>query len=161
MAYPVTFVPGQILEAAELNDNFNYAYTGYTSYTPTMGGWTQGNATFDGKYAVNGETVHYYGVLTFGSTSAVTASALTLTLPVTAVASPDSLGICSWNDISGGGAIAGTVKNTTTTALDFYWHDPEAAPIAVRLESWTTGVTLPFTFATGDFIFWDIQYRKA
>jgi hypothetical protein len=161
MAIPVTFVAGDILEAQQLNDNFDAVYAGYTSFTPTIGGWTQGNATFVSQYAVNGESVHYFGYFLFGSTSAVTATALTVSLPLTANVAPNSLGLATFSDDSAASTVAGYVQTVSTTVMNFYWLDPEAAPIAVRLEPWRTGVTLPFTFATGDYVYWDLTYRKA
>jgi len=161
MAIPYTYTAGQVLEAASLNANFTAVYDTYATYTPTVTGWTQGNATFNAKYAVSGDTVHAFGEFIVGSTTAVTASNLNLSLPVTANDSPHSLGFSMWTDVSAGSSVAGYSELITTTTMNLTWLDPEAAPIAVRLEQWKTGVTLPFTIATGDYIRWDLFYRKA
>jgi len=163
MAIPVTFVAGNVLEANQLNTNFSSVYAGYTAFTPTIGGWTQGNATFSAIYSVNGETVNYQGYFTFGSTSAVTATSLYLTLPFNQAdaANNDVLGLLTFRDISTGANVAGYTRIQGSTQMGMYWLDPETAPLATRLESWVTGATLPFTFATGDIVAWNITYRKA
>jgi hypothetical protein len=163
MAIPVTFTAGSVLEANQLNSNFTSVYSTYTAYTPTITGWTQGNATFDCRYAVTGDTVNAVGYFLFGSTSAVTATTLKVSLPVSGYTTTQnkSSGICTFNDVSASVAVAGTVQQQTATESWFYWHDPETVPLAVRLESWVTSATLPFTFATGDFVYWNISYQKA
>jgi hypothetical protein len=162
MPLPVTFVAGDILEASQLNDNFNSVYASYTAYTPTVTGWTLGNGTASGNYSVTGNTVNYYGYFLFGSTSAIGASStLTVTLPFTyggAVAPMN--GICKFVDTSAGVGVAG-YGETATTTLVLQWLDPETAPLAVRTENWNTAATMPFTFANGDYVYWNITYRKA
>jgi hypothetical protein len=163
MPVPNIYTAGQILEATSLNTNFASVFYGYTAFTPTMTGWTQGNATFNTQYAVSGETVHYYGEMVMGSTSAVTVSALALSLPVAANTSPPHWGFGTWIDVSAGVSVAGRVQVAVPLASTMltYWEDPEAAPLAVRLEPWNTSVVLPFTFATGDYFRWNLFYRKA
>ena len=160
---PVTFTAGSVLEANQLNSNFTSVFPTFTAYTPTLTGWTQGNATFETKYATGGETVDYQGYLTFGSTSAVTASTPTVTLPANAQTAgiTNFLGICAFNDVSAGVAVTGYCRITATGTMSFFWHDPETVPLAVRLEPWSTAATMPFTFATGDYIYWSIRYEKA
>ena len=55
----------------------------WTAYTPTLGGWTQGNGTVEGRYMKIGKTVHFRAIFTFGSTSAAAANDVTFTLPST------------------------------------------------------------------------------
>lgn len=163
MAIPNVYTAGQILEAASLNANFDAVYATSTTYTPVVTGWTQGNATMTGRYAVSGDLVTYYGSMEFGSTSAVTASGITVSLPVTAAPAlgQGTIGLCKFNDLSAGVGVAGYLETATTTTATCKWFDPETAPLAVRVESWATGATLPFTFATGDFVYWQVIYRKA
>lgn len=161
MPVPNIYTAGQILEATSLNDNFASVFYGYTAFTPTISGWTQGNATFTTEYAVSGQTVHYFGEMIFGSTSAVTATALQISLPVTADFSPPHWGLNVWIDVSAAVSVAGRIQIAAASNMLTYWEDPEAAPIAVRLEPWNTGPVLPFTFATGDTIRWSIFYKKA
>jgi hypothetical protein len=164
MALPVTFVPGDVLEANQLNSNFDSVYATYTDYTPTLTGWTLGNGTFSTKYATVGDMVHYYGFFTFGSTSAVTGTNIQVSLPVTGalLTKNDTAGLVIWNDISAGVTVMGTCIQQYNNNLPLFWFDPETAPLAVRAETWTSGgATLPFTFATGDYIYWSITYAKA
>lgn len=136
----------------------------YTSYTPTISGWTQGNATFPvSVYSTNAKLVNAQGHFLFGTTSAVTSSPLKLSLPVNATSNTNSniFGVCSFNDISASAVVTGYCRIQNDTDLFFYWHDPETTPLAVRMEAWTTSVTLPFTFATGDIVSWNIIYQRS
>lgn len=163
MALPTTFVAGEILEASQLNNNFNSTYADYVSYTPTIGGWTAGNATISAKYAVTGDMVNYQGFITFGTTSAVTATALTVTLPVAQVdaANVYIFGVGTFKDTSTSVNVASYCQILGAGPLYLFWLDPETAPIATRLEAWTTGQTLPFTFASTDTVSWNVTYPKA
>lgn len=163
MAIPNVYTAGQVLEAASLNANFNAVYATDTTYTPVVTGWTQGNATMTGRYAVSGDMVFYYGSMLFGSTSAVTASGITVSLPVTAATAlgQGTIGLCKFNDVSTGVGVAGYMETATTTTATCKWLDPETVPLAVRVEAWATTATLPFTFTTGDYVYWQMTYRKA
>jgi hypothetical protein len=163
MALPTTFVAGNILTAAQLNNNFNYVSGDFTSYTPTVTGWTLGNGTVAGRYSVNGQTVFLYGNFIFGSTSSVPASGtLTITLPVAVdgFAAP-LIGNANFYDLSAGVNVAGVCETVGTSTATMKWFDPETAPLAVRAEAWNTGTTMPFTFATGDYVWWAMTYGKA
>jgi hypothetical protein len=109
MALPVTFTAGNVLEAAQLNSNFGFTYADYIDYTPTITGWTAGNMTFSTKYSVTGDMVNYQGSLTFGTTSAVTATSLTVSLPVAQVdgANVSIFGVGTWRDVSTSVQVAG------------------------------------------------------
>jgi hypothetical protein len=48
----------------------------YTAYTPTLTNVTIGNGTFSTAYCRVNNFVHYYGIFTLGSTSAVTGTPL-------------------------------------------------------------------------------------
>ena len=163
MALPVTFTAGNVLTAAQLNSNFNFTYADYIDYTPTITGWTAGNMTFSTKYSVTGDMVNYQGSLTFGTTSAVTATSLTVSLPVAQVdgANVSIFGVGTWRDVSTSVQVAGYCQVFGSGPLNLFWLDPETAPLAVRLEPWTTAATLPFTFATGDQVSWNVTYPKA
>jgi hypothetical protein len=162
MAIPVTFVAGNVLEANQLNTNFTSVYADYVSFTPTITGWTQGNATFAAIYASTGEMVNYQGYLVFGSTSAVTTTSLSINLPVDQVnASNNNYGTANFLDVSTQANVAGYARIQGTTQMGIYWLDPETAPLATRLEAWVTTATLPFTFATGDIVSWNVTYQRA
>jgi len=159
-----TFVPGDVLEAQQLNDSFAFVQASYTSYTPTVTGWTLGNGTFPvSVYSSQGKMVNAQGHFSFGSTSAVGATILIMTLPVGAVSASNAqiYGVCTFFDVSAQVIVSGNCRIINDTQMQFYWNDPEAAPIATRLEPWSTGVTLPFTFATGDIVSWNIMYQRS
>lgn len=160
-----TFVAGDVLEAQQLNDSFAFVQTTYATYTPTISGWTPGNGTVTrAVYSTPGKLVNAQGYWTFGSTSSVPASSTFITsLPITAVnlASAQMYGTCTFFDLSTNAQVTGLCRIQSTTDLYFYWQDPETAPLATRLESWNTSATLPFTFATGDIISWNITYEAA
>ena len=160
-----TFVAGNVLTATQLNDSFAAVQTAYTNYTPTVSGWTVGNGTFPvSYYGTDGKMINAHGYFSFGSTSAVTASALAMTLPVLAFSNTNTevYGVCTFTDTSAGATVTGYCRIQNASQMYFYWHDPETTPLAVRLEAWATGGgTLPFTFATGDLVSWNIMYRAA
>jgi hypothetical protein len=159
-----TFVAGDVLEAQQLNDSFAFVNATYATYTPTISGWTPGNGTTTrAVYSKTGDTVNAQGYWTFGSTSSVPASGtFQTTLPVSAIASGATIyGICTFFDLSASVQVTGLCRIQNATDMYFYWQDPETAPIATRLEGWNTSATLPFTFATGDIISWNITYQAA
>jgi len=146
-----------------LTDDDHSAYPNYTEwadYTPTFGNVTIGNGTLVGRYTQIGGTVHVYGSLTFGSTSAVTGSA-TASIPITAssdyTAAIDAVGNSAFVE-SGGSRWTGLV--TFNSGL---------ATILLRL-SLTSGshqgeavisASVPFTWGTGDVISWSLTYEAA
>jgi hypothetical protein len=73
----------------------------------------------------------------------------------------DVAGVSVWRDASTAARVAGSCQLSGASALKIYWHDPETAPLAVRLEEWSTVNTLPFTITTSDTISWNITYSKA
>ena len=89
MAYttPTTAVSGATLAAAVWNasvrDNFKALADAWTSYTPTLTGFTLGNGTIVGYYMQVGKFVTFRAKFTFGTTSAAASAWPTFTLPVT------------------------------------------------------------------------------
>ena len=75
MANPFPFSGGAVLLASQLNEIGNA-----TSFTPSWGGLTVGNAVEDWWYAIANDILIVQGVTTLGTTSSVT-SAITMTLP--------------------------------------------------------------------------------
>ncbi len=132
----------------------------WVSYTPTFSGgtWAVGNGTFtDTKYKQLGKTVIVKGVFTFGSTTAkAAATALTMSLPVTPIASTDAApGNMQFLD-SGTANVLGTVSVQPTNMV------PGA--LAVSGTSVNYGgvtATSPFTWATNDQIRWTLIYEAA
>lgn len=81
---PATFNAGTGLGASALNANlrdFGLAFGPWSTYTPTVSGWTQGSGTATGAYIQIQKTVLFRARFTFGSGSAVSGP-LTMTLPV-------------------------------------------------------------------------------
>ncbi len=119
----------------QLLENLSEIGGAWTAYTPTLGGWTQGNGTVDGAYRLAGKRLLGRCYFSFGSTSAAAASGATFTLPTgTPVAEPQSVDVVAFDDSAGVVyAAAGLVPASTATI--------------------TTSVTSSlFTFATSDLI---------
>ena len=134
----------------------------YSSFTPTVSNWTLGNGTVTGLFRVFGKTVHYYGRFEFGSTSAVGgAGTFTITVPETSRFSAGSLQIGQSRvlDTSAALQVTGQTGFVSTTTLGVFWNENPAATAYVQRQSLATA-TMPFTFATGDFIAWDVVYER-
>ena len=91
-ATPRTWVALETVTAALMNSDVRdplIALTAaWTSYTPTLAGFTAGNGTATGYYRQIGKTVDFVAIFTFGSSSAAATTTPTLTLPVTAARTP-------------------------------------------------------------------------
>jgi hypothetical protein len=136
----------------------------YTAFTPTLGGWTLGNGTFVTEYKVLGKMVHYYGRFTFGSTSAVGASGnFTITLPETSAFGVESIqtGVGQFRDLSTAINVIGQTGMQSTSVMAVQWANVDVVTSSVNRLPWHTGLSVPFTFATGDFVSWDIVYERA
>lgn len=140
---------------------------GYTSFTPTLTGWTVGNGTFTTLYKVLGKMVHYYGRFTFGSTSAVGGAGtnFNITLPFALKSGfgvPHlQLGQAQFRDVSLAISVVGGTAMNTLTSMDVQWFDT-VLPSYVFKNAWNTATAgLPFTFVTGDFVTFDIVYERA
>jgi hypothetical protein len=87
-ANPTSVSTGDVLTATRYNadvvGNWNTFGDAYTTFTPTFANLTQGNGTLVAKERKIGRMVFFYVGFTFGSTSAMGASILTLTLPYAA-----------------------------------------------------------------------------
>ena len=143
MATLGTFVSGQVLTAAELNDIGTW-----TSWTPTISGLdasTVSDATIDFQYARLNDLIFMIGSFTFGATVNVTGEIMLTT----------AVDCSATNPVLAYATDAGTgLKNL------FAWIDTGYTPSRVRL--WTmqtnvtygilvgTSATVPQTWATGD-----------
>jgi len=120
----------------------------WTSWAPTLSGWSAGNGTFDAKYAKLGKIVHVSFVFTVGSTTTKGAS-FTTTLPVTAriafgglapvrlIRSATYYGVVSNN----------TTTSATVTAMNTATSTVSSAAVSSTVPgTWTTGDTITFTF---------------
>lgn len=85
---PRTWSAGETVTAALMNSDVRdplAAVAGaWTSYTPTLTGFTPGNGTASGAYLRVGKLVIFRAKFVFGSTSAGASATPFLTLPVTA-----------------------------------------------------------------------------
>lgn len=165
MAYTSTFVPGDVLTAAQLNGNFNGAFVSpvdptaaWTAFTPTLsGGWALGNSTYVAKYMKVGRKVTFHAVITVGSTATI-GTGITAALPVTA-ASADQLRTLSVAFVdTGSGSYTGSASfQPTTTTVDLW------AVLATGTYAAATAVTStgPFTWTTGDLICYGGTYEAA
>jgi hypothetical protein len=133
----------------------------YTAYTPTLNQITIGDGTIETKYCRVNDFVHYYGKITFGSTTVFTGSNASFTLPLTADVPATNVstavGKCYFYDLSAGTFFSGTVPLANSTAV--YGGVNTANQNYVRWATWTS--TAPFTWATGDFYTFNITYKAA
>ena len=66
--------------ATDIDTSVGTGLLAWTSYTPTFTNLTLNNGTIDFKYVQIGKTVHVRGLLTWGSTTSATASALSISI---------------------------------------------------------------------------------
>lgn len=136
----------------------------WTEYTPTLGGtgWAIGDGTVNGVYCQIGKVVHFRVQVTFGATSTFgAASALQLTTPVSAnsPASPANQANTMKalaRDVSAGAWYTLAVRpfNASTTACGLFVSGTNG------LNANTTS-TAPFTWASGDIVYFSGTYEIA
>jgi hypothetical protein len=131
----------------------------WTSYTPNWTNLTIGNATVDAKYKQIGKTVFVKGTFTFGSTTSITGTGPTMSLPVTNfAASPNVLGHSNMTDLSAGQIYAGQVRPSGTTAVEFRYFQVSGTLITASSQITSTG---PMTWTTSDSINVNFYYEVA
>ena len=125
----------------------------WTTWTPTIASWTQGNGTVVAVYEQVGRTVNCYVIITWGTTSSGFVG--TVSVPKTA-ARAGALGVSYINDSGGSAYPAVCLLETTTTATVY-------VTVASGTYTTITGIsaTVPFTFATGDSIRFSLTYEAA
>ena len=152
MATPFNFTAGQILTAAQLN-----SIGSYTAYTPTWSGLTVGNGTSSFVYAAVNKIVHVFGTFTFGSTSSITSSGPSMTLPLTRAAIDlPIMGTGNYAD-SGVATYLALPLSFATTTVGFY----AANASGTYLSETGISATVPFTWGTNDRIMVNLIYREA
>ena len=158
---PGTATAGEVLTAAfwntQVRDNmvelapFSEAWT---SYTPTIGGFTLGNGTITGGYLKVGRFVNIRIKFVLGSTSG-TSSFLTFTVPF-AIASQSEIAAGSCMFLDGGTRYLGTVLNgPSNTSFEVLAVNASAtyatlAPIQA---------TVPFSWGANDEVFVRFSYQ--
>lgn len=133
----------------------------FIAHTPTFTNLTVGDGTLTGAYARVNDLVYYYGLITFGATTAITGS-VSLGLPVnlhsTQIASAGPLGLLYMADASTGIWYAGNMNAnaSATSVVASTW-----AANGTYVSRGNLTAAIPFTWTTSDRIHWAITYRAA
>ena len=133
----------------------------WTSYTPTLTGWTLGNGTLVGFYNNDGKTVNVAASVKWGSTTSA-AGNLYISLPVAADLTLG--GAFLFNIYQGGGVGVATDFNADTYyQLGGYVTGSTTMRIILTNGSSNSGVavSIPFTWATSDMMIISITYKAA
>ena len=133
----------------------------WTSYTPTLTGWTLGNGTMVSFYNNDGKTVNYAASVKWGSTTSA-AGNLYLSLPVAADTTFGGAFLFTIHQAAGGGVA--TDKNTDVYyALQAYVTGSTTMRIILANGASNSGVavTIPFTWAVDDMMIISITYKAA
>ena len=130
----------------------------YTDYTPSFTNFTLGDGTVVARYTQVQDFVHYWGLITLGSTSSM-GTAPQLTLPVTSAnTTNNNFSSNVWYEDPGVQNATG-VMTTIAAGAQAYFN--------VFVTSGTYGqataltATVPFTWATGDRIQFNMVYEAA
>lgn len=148
---PRTWVTSEVVTAAVMNthvrDNLSalhVPFEAWSTYTPTVSGWTLGSGTVTGRYLQVGSTVHFDIKLTLSSTT-VSASPI-FTLPSTASSNYSTysqIGSATFIDASPATTYGGIARlNSTTTVA--------ALTLGTSLVHTNLSTTVPFTWANSD-----------
>jgi hypothetical protein len=120
-------------------------YTGgYTAWTPTWGNLTIGNATVTARYSQVGKTVKFDINVIFGSTTSITGSYPSFTLPV-ALAKSSALISAQWLDVGTQRYFNTWYMDTSSVAYCITANVAGTYPIEAAISA-----TVPFTWTTGD-----------
>ena len=145
---------------ADINGVTAWSDSAWTSYTPTITGWTKSNGTITGSYKKIGRLVFFKGSYTIGSSDTVGASALNISLPVTAADANlmTGHGRGSLTGVGGGSPIIIVSQNSTTTFAPQLLIDSGTAGYSGR----TSGITSSnYTKTANDSIFFNGFYESA
>jgi hypothetical protein len=128
--------------------------SGWTTYTPTLGGITLGNGTLSANYIQLGKTIHLRFKLTLGSTSAITGDT-TISLPVAAKSGTnDMIGHFFSNP-------AGTLIMGYSTIFNNILYLRHMVANTTYVTSAISSSTTPATWATGNILSASITYEAA
>lgn len=134
----------------------------YSSYTPTWTNLTVGNGTLVAKVARVNNLVHVLGYLTFGSTTVVTGD-IDMSVPINMSTVYSGVfgqpgAFMHYFDVSSGTYFIGGVQSVgSSTVVRLRVYNASTAYVAFLSMS----ATVPFTWATGDRIYWNMVYEAA
>lgn len=134
----------------------------YQAYTPTFGVISIGDGTLAAQYCRVNNFVHAFGSLTFGSTTTIAVNA-TMTLPVNTVNTENGavgsiLGGVTYYDASAFLTYRGTIDGRNAASNCAFWVNNTSATYETAT---SPTASIPFTWATGDIIRWNIFYKAA
>ena len=132
------------------------AIGGTVAYTPAWTGITVGNGTNVGKYNIINKVIHVEGKLTFGSTTSITASAPSCTLPVAS----DSSFFCAGSLVFADSGVATYLAFPLIIGSTAFYLFVQNFATTYGTEVAVTS-TIPFTWGTLDSITWCFDYRIA
>ena len=122
-------------------------FRAWTVFVPTFQDFGLGNGTVSARYLKVGKTIHYQGAVGLGSTTALNANAVQISLPFNpAVGYPLGVGLAS--DASA--ALIFPLVAVGTAGLFFALRAPNGNPITV---------SQPFAWATPDAFGWNLTYE--
>lgn len=129
---------------------------GWANYTPTIANFTTGNGSVFGRWIQIGKLVTFMAGFIFGSSSAVGAGAVTVSLPATATTPSGTLGVVAIGDASYYDSSALTnydgaidMLTTTTCQCRSVSYDGSSAGVAYAKRG-NVVTAVPMTWATGD-----------
>ncbi len=130
----------------------------WVSYTPTFTGFTLGNGTVSASYSRIGDTVFVRASIGLGSTSSVT-GAMTISNPVNnASADYMFIGQAVLWAFGGSGALnTGTIWESATGSSTIFASNASTT----YLGNTDLSATIPFTWASGNFMRLQFQYKAA
>jgi hypothetical protein len=135
----------------------------YTAYTPSFNAnLTVGNGTLSSSYCRVNNYVHYWGKLTFGSTTVITAAGIGVTLPInldaTMLPTGMPLGLMYFNDVSTSALNQGDAISIGIATQFYMSVDNSSSTYSYRSN---VSPSIPFTWTVSDIIFWNLYYKAA
>jgi hypothetical protein len=133
----------------------------YLNFTPSVTNFTLGNGLIETRYVILGSLVHYRGALTWGSTTALSATSMNISLPVpnlTGALSGVNTGVAQLVDDSTSQAFSGMARVAAQVLLiePFF-----VSGTGIQNAGYNSSGTLPFSFTTDDSIRWSVLYEAA
>lgn len=154
MANPFPFSVGAVLTASQMN-----GIGEVQTYTPSFpANFSLGNGSVSGRYVRVQKLVYVVITIGVGSTTAMTGVSPSVSLPVTAVSSPNTpIGQVWWFDNSAGAQTFGPVSNGGTTSVAFNIYSASGPNVGINYAA----PGAPFTLAINDAIYMSFVYEAA